>query len=512
MDLSKNKYDKTPNCSADTKVAPTQSWCTCTQKLKDETKLILKNKLLNATMMKKSSDVSTSSTPPVSAPSSVRPSLAKGISARLRGTGGSSRRSLLGELLRGSVPPWIERLEDSGMSLDEEKKRKAECSECALCNVSLKGAKDLEPANKKVCRCCKAVVCRQCAVHVHVLGHIRRRYVCFKCVGEAATASKLVPPVIVVEKVEVKTIEQVPSPRLVPQDSSSMEHDAREESILSTFVSRLWDTWSGWNGQSEEAISEAEEELSAGEEETTTTVVVKKAIEASGQEKMDKMNELLEGAEGKFDGDSLKSLLELSHGFKGDSTLILSVPFTKACLEVIKLMAGLGKAFEFAGSDMNDKLQTMTKRTNETAAEAKVPISEVTLQMMVEREIKAKTTHAGKKAAGATRTIVRLLWFLDFIGVLLSKLANEQKAPLANILSATYEETLGPRHIWVLRRIVRAGMGMVPDKKHFIPKLGLEGLKETEQAAKLKDWAATVDVVRADMWKYMESKGLTEIP
>lgn len=461
-------------------------------------------------MSKKSSDVSTAS-----ATAAKPPAVAKGLSARLRG----KKTSLLGELLRGSVPPWVEHLQDSGMSVDEEKKRMKEANECALCHITLKTAKDLEPANKKVCRCCKVVVCRQCAVHVHILGHIRRRYVCWKCIGEAATATKLVPPIVVVEKVETaKSTEPAPSsPRLAHQESVSSETaETKEESSFGTFVKKLWDTWSGWNGTSDEPISEMEEELSAGEEDsarpsasTASTPAVK---EETGQEKLDRMNELLAGTAGKFDGDALKSLLDLSHGFKGDPKLVLSVPFTKACMEVIKLMAGLGKAFEFAGTDMNDKLSIMMKRTKEYAAESKTPESEVTLQMLVEREIKLKTTHAGKKAAGATRTVVRLLWFLDFIGVLLSKLSTEPKTALSTILSATYEETLGPRHVWVLRRIVRAGMGMVPDKKVFIPKLGLEGMSEAEQSEKLKGWAKSVDAVRGDMWKYMESKGLTEIP
>jgi len=458
-------------------------------------------------MMKKSSAEAS----PAPATGTGKASLAKGLSQRLRG-GNGKKASLLGELLRGSVPPWVEQLHDAGLSLEDEKKRKLETHECALCKVSLKTARDLEPANKKVCRCCKAVTCRQCAVHVHLLGHIRRRYVCWKCVGEAATASKLVPPVVVVERV-VEVKEQVSSPRLAPQESISSE-DAKEETYLSSFVSKLWDTWSGWTGKVEEPISEMEEELSAGEEaeEEATTAPTLTAKTSEASEKMERMNELLAASEGNFDGDALKSLLELSHGVNGDKTLVLAVPFTKACLEVIKLMAGLGKAFEFAGADMNDKLSIMDRRSKETAAELKIPLSEVTLQMMVEREIKAKTTHAGKKAAGATRTIVRLLWFLDFIGVLMNKLANEPKTPLNSILSATYEETLGPRHVWVLRRIVRAGMGMVPDKKHFIPKLGLEGLSEGDQTVKLSSWGKAVDDVRADLWKYMESKGMTEIP
>jgi len=457
---------------------------------------------LNLKMMKRNSDVSTAS--------SVKPGLSKSFSSRLRG---GKKTSVLGELLRSSVPPWVQQLHDSGLSAEEEKKLKGQSSECALCHTSLKSARDMEPANKKVCHSCNAVICRQCAVHVHLLGHVRRRYVCWKCVGEAAVATKLVAPLIVVEKVEVNATAGKEPARLAPQESVSEADAAHEEGLLTSFVSRLWDSWNGFSGK-DGAISEMEEDMSIDEEASTRTITgpKEKTTQELDQEKLEKMNALINGVDGNFDGESLRSLLEVAHCFKGDPTLVLALPFTKACTEVIKLMAGLGKAFEFAGSDMNDKLSIMGKRCAETAADAKVPTSEVTLQMMIEREIKMKTTHNGKKAAGATRTIVRLLWFLDFIGVLLMKLANEPKTALPTILSATYEETLGPRHVWVLRRIIRAGMGMVPEKKVFIAKLGLEGVPEAEQSEKMKSWAKTVDSVRADMWKYINAKGLGDVP
>ena len=443
-------------------------------------------------MQKKSSDASTASN------NNDSSRLARSFSGNVR----SGKSSVLGELLRSAAPPWVEHLVDAGLSKTEEKKLLSASNKCGLCHTLLKGMKELEPSNKKVCRVCKTVVCRQCAAQVHVLGHLRRRHICFKCVGEACTATKLVPPVVVIEKVTVQTAS-------VPEPTPKLSIDEKkEESMLTSFVSRLWDTWSGWNGQSEETISEAEDE---GDDSTPISKATKDT-EEDGQTKLDRMNELLESTGGKFDGDSLKNLLDVSHGFKGDKTLVLSIPFTKACTEVIKLMAGLGKAFEFAGSDMNDKLRIMDKRTKETAAELKVPSEEVTLQMMIDREIKAKTTHAGKKAGGATRTVVRLLWFLDFISVLLTKLANEPKADLSKILGATYEETLAPRHVWVLRRVVRAGMSMVPDKKVFLPRLGVEKLSESEQCEKFRIWVKSIDAVRGDMWKYIESKALSDVP
>lgn len=441
--------------------------------------------------------------------SSEKPPLSRGLSSLIRG-----KRSVLGELLRGSAPPWVEHLRDIQLTLEDEKRRKAEAGECALCTTPLKSAKDLEFANKKCCRTCGAVTCRQCAAHVHVLGHLRRRYVCFRCVAQAALDTKLVVVPDKAPAARIGAVEAKPVSLSTGVVVSAKELEEEEDSLMTTFVTKLWDTWSGWGRGGKEPGTDEEEEEASQEDVPLTKVVnlAQKTSEYSEEEKLVKMNELLAGAEGNFDGDALKSLLDLSHGYKGDGKLIVAVPFTKACLEVIKLLAGLGKAFEFAGSDMNDKLRTISKRTQETANECKISPNDVTLQMMVEREIKAKTTHAGKKAAGATRTIIRLLWFLDFIGVLMSKLANEPNTDLKNILSATYEETLSPRHIWMLRKIVRAGMSLVPEKKHFIPKLGLEGLSVAEQSVKLSSWGKAVDVVRFDMWTFMKTNNLEDVP
>lgn len=432
----------------------------------------------------------------------------KGLSNRLGGQG-SRRTSTVGEILRGTGPTWIQHLVDSGMSSSEEKKLLTSVGECTLCHTPLKTLRDMEPANKKICRVCKAVICRQCAAHVHLLGHVRRKYACFKCVGRACVKSELVEP-IVVEKVPDATLS--PAPSLQNRADSMDQAIEQNQGTLTALVTRLWDAWSGWNGVGDEAISEGEEDMETLTRATASTGAQVEAVDMpNAEERISEGGEVLDG--GMFDGDQLKMLLQKSHGFKGDRTLVLSIPFTKACCEVIKLMSGLGRVFEFAGNDMNEKLAIMGKRCKETASESQVPPEEVTIQMMVEREIKAKTTHAGKKAQGASRTVVRLLWFMDFIATLLKKLAKEPKEPLNKILGATYEESLAPRHVWILKRMIRSGIAsMVPEKKVFLPKLGVENLSESEQCEKFVSWAGSVDAVRLDLWHFMESKGLSEIP
>lgn len=442
------------------------------------------------------------------------------LSARLLPGSTSSRGfskggSTIGALMRSSVPAWVEHLKDSGLSDEQERKLKESTSECQLCRCSLKGLTDLEPQNKKLCRVCNAVLCRQCAAQVHVKGHLRRRYVCFRCVGEAAVHTRLVAPQVVETVVEVvtTTVVQSQAQQTQPQPFQDEDEEDEDEGVVATFVTRLWDTWSGWTvggagaGKQEDLVEDAA--FSPMLQPSTDSPTAVTHLELSGEEQMANVTSMLASSD-KFNGDMLRELMELS--YLSTKPRVLVVPFTNGCKEIVKLMAGLGKAFEFAGGDMNDKLRIMDRRALETAGESKLPLEQVTLQHMVEREIANKTTHAGKKAAGATRTVVRLLWFLDFIAVLLAKLAASPQVALVTTIGNTYDETLSPRHVWVLRRVVKSGLSLVPDKKVFVERLGVAALSEQEQCGKFRLWANTLDAVRGDLWAYMGSKGLMEIP
>lgn len=304
------------------------------------------------------------------------------------------------------------------------------------------------------------------------------------------------------------------SPRsdLVAETQQQLQEQEEEEGMFGNFVTRLWDTWSGWTG-----VGTGRNESLDFEEEVATQLESPKQLPEQNAPHTT-MIELTSSPQqtttivvsDKFNGDHLQQLMEFAH--LSTRPNVLCMPFTDACREIVKLMGGLGKAFEFAGGDMNDKLRIMDKRSQECALELGIARDQVTMQQMVEREIKAKTTHAGKKAAGATRTVVRLLWFLDFITVLLAKLGDQPTASLVGTIGTTYDETLSPRHMWVLRRVVKSGMSLVPEKKAFLERMGVQHLSEQEQCAKFKSWANTLDLVRKDMWMYMENKGLTEIP
>ncbi len=212
----------------------------------------------------------------------------------------------------------------------------------------------------------------------------------------------------------------------------------------------------------------------------------------------------------KFDGDMFANAIAASLDEKTGQ--VNASKFLEAANAVPLLMGGLGRTFEFASSDFLKKLSTADTRMKETAKALGVPLQSVTLQQMVELDIQNGTTHAGKAKSPASRTILRLLWLFDFIGVLLQNLGKNPSKPLAEVCGQTYEDTLAPKHIWIIRKAARSGMGLLPAKSEFRKRLGTEKLPQEEENKKLLLWAAKCNRTSEVMWAYMKSKGLEELP
>jgi len=259
---------------------------------------------------------------------------------------------------------------------------------------------------------------------VHLIGRLRRRYVCFQCVGNAALLIKN------------PSLAPIPWPVAPPNSRATTQSEVGLEDEMSGFMQSLWER--GATGAQEGDLNDSDVEDEGFDD----------AVASFGEERSRAGSILAVTDSEGFDGDALKSLLDSSHSPGSD--VVMAVLFTRACSEIVKLLAGLGKAFEFASSDMQGKLTIMALRIDECARDSGTSATRVSVQSMVEKEIKLGTANAGKAARGAARTILRLLWFYDFVAVLLRKLADDPKAELRSIVSATYEETLAARHVWIL--------------------------------------------------------------
>ncbi len=67
-----------------------------------------------------------------------------------------------------------------------------------------------------------------------------------------------------------------------------------------------------------------------------------------------------------------------------------------------------------------------------------------------------------------SRSLLRLLWFLDFVALLLAHILEQPGAPLKDAASVAYEAALSPHHPWILRKTIHAALHMLPTKETFL--------------------------------------------
>lgn len=98
---------------------------------------------------------------------------------------------------------------------------------------------------------------------------------------------------------------------------------------------------------------------------------------------------------------------------------VIAVNFANSMLEFSKSFEILGKALKMAFSDISDKSKIILKNAENSEFED--------IQQMVLHEIENGThTQARGKSASTARTVLRLMWFLDFLYVVIDRLVNTE--------------------------------------------------------------------------------------
>lgn len=153
------------------------------------------------------------------------------------------------------------------------------------------------------------------------------------------------------------------------------------------------------------------------------------------------------------------------------------VEFVEGCLEVRKIVALLGAGFSIAGNDIAEKCAVLRARLAElqaagaargvapplppgAAADPSDGRVRLTLQFLVASEAAAGTAASNSAAyVSGARSILRLLWLLDFVTALLGGLLQDPSAALPAVARAAYRQTLEPHHGGGRRRRGGGGRG-----------------------------------------------------
>lgn len=120
----------------------------------------------------------------------------------------------------------------------------------------------------------------------------------------------------------------------------------------------------------------------------------------------------------------------------------------------------------------------------------------------------------GKYVSGA-RSVLRLMWFLDFLRSLLAQLADADSAKeLRECAQVAYDTALASHHPWILRKTIGGAIYFLPHKATFLANLAAAGgLADTSSIqARLSAFLECMEPVRLSLWDFYRSHGIADLP
>jgi len=135
--------------------------------------------------------------------------------------------------------------------------------------------------------------------------------------------------------------------------------------------------------------------------------------------------------------------------------------------EFTKFFKSISSALSMGFSDITSKVEKMRQKFKEypeckTIQQLVLKEMELNLHQL-NGENNSKFGHKKKdtyeKYCSASRTFLRLLWFMEFlIEIFKTILADRKKDTIKKIIGNSYDKILAPRHSWLVRRAVGTAM------------------------------------------------------
>jgi len=137
----------------------------------------------------------------------------------------------------------------------------------------------------------------------------------------------------------------------------------------------------------------------------------------------------------------------------------------------------------------------------------------LTLQWMIRHEMDLKVERENNKHhfVSGSRSLLRLMWFLDFIYHLMHNLTSQADKELSESAQNAYDTALAPHHPWLLRKTIGAAIYFLPHRAQFLQNLDPEATEEVI-IKRLLEFLECMNPVRLYLWKHYESLHITDLP
>ncbi|KAG2759807.1 hypothetical protein JG687_00008235 [Phytophthora cactorum] len=185
--------------------------------------------------------------------------------------------------------------------------------------------------------------------------------------------------------------------------------------------------------------------------------------------------------------------------------------FMATCTVICGFLGVFGRATSFAGSTVGAYFTSIEQNLEAWP----VPASSNTwkqqsVKAVIEHEVVLGVADVGgKKKPSCSRCLLRLLWFVQFVEACVRlTLLESTEENCYNGASKAYEETLGKRHPWLVRKGVNTALGTIPTRSHILGQLHVGDGDAMEPLSK-----AHVELVRviAELKAVFEEHGLTDL-
>lgn len=176
----------------------------------------------------------------------------------------------------------------------------------------------------------------------------------------------------------------------------------------------------------------------------------------------------------------------------GDELQLAS--FLACCESICVFVLVFGRATSFAGSTVGGYITTITANVAAWPAPETADAStssswlDQSVRTLIEREVELKVAAVGgKKKPSCSRCVQRLLWFLEFVEACLRHTMIESMDESCSAgASRAYEETIGSRHPWIIRKGVNSALGSIPTRSAIMSALCLGALSPEDAVARLQ--------------------------
>lgn len=141
------------------------------------------------------------------------------------------------------------------------------------------------------------------------------------------------------------------------------------------------------------------------------------------------------------------------------------VKYSKCMRELLKVFEGLGKAFSFAFSDLNDKTQHIEKIVTDPSMND--------IEVLSNKDKEDKNEIPGDSKLSNMRALNRMAFVSLFVQEIFTKLAADKEKSLKPILQEAYKTTLELYHTWLVKKAVGAAFLASPSRESFLTSVGV---------------------------------------